>query len=256
MQLLHDHQLAELLPQVRGHHPAGRDPARPAPPARQLHLLRVQGQHRQRRGGILCNGAGRLLPGSLLQPRRQPARRPRPTGSRSTATISSRTTGPSALTGSSPRKGTRPSSRAANNLSASDPDDPLFGELGIDRGEVLSYCSTPDGAFLGTTDIFLSHAGRVRDQDHLAARSPGIEDLEPEEGRSHRRGYGLQRLRPRARSDLQLGGVHRRPGSANRCRIVCRAATRWASGSSSRAKNYLQHGPRFGAGRFLLGVRS
>ena len=76
--LLHDHQLQRLLPQVRRHHPAGRDPAQPAPPARQLHLLGVQGQHRQRRPAVLCDGPGRLLPGSLLQPRRLSPGRPPP----------------------------------------------------------------------------------------------------------------------------------------------------------------------------------
>jgi hypothetical protein len=45
------------------------------------------------------------------------------------------------------------------NLQAADPNDPLFAELGITQAEVLPYCSTGDGAFLGTTDIFLSPRG-------------------------------------------------------------------------------------------------
>jgi len=48
---------------------------------------------------------------------------------------------------------------SCNNLNGADPNDPLFDELGISYEDVLSYCTTPDGAFLGTTDIFLSHRG-------------------------------------------------------------------------------------------------
>lgn len=48
---------------------------------------------------------------------------------------------------------------SCGNLNGADPNDPLFGELGIDYNEVLSYCTTPDGAFLGTTDIYLSKRG-------------------------------------------------------------------------------------------------
>jgi hypothetical protein len=45
------------------------------------------------------------------------------------------------------------------NLNSADPNDPLFDELGLDYSEVLSYCTTSDGAFLGTTDIYLSERG-------------------------------------------------------------------------------------------------
>ena len=247
--------MPDLLPQVRRHHPAGRDPARPAPPARQLHLLRVQGQHRQRRGRVLCDGAGRLLPGSLLQHRRATCPTTGRTGSSSTATISSRTTGPSALTGSSRRPGIRPSSRPATTSTLPIPMIRSSTSSASIAVRCSSYCTTPDGAFLGTTDIFLSQPGRVRDQVHLAARPPGFQDLEPQEDRSHRGGYGLQRLQPRARPDLQL----RRPLSASRdrdrrrrCRTGCRVATRSASGSSSRPTESLTHTARASARAVFL----
>jgi hypothetical protein len=48
---------------------------------------------------------------------------------------------------------------SCNNLNGADPNDPLFNDLGIDYDTVLSYCTTPDNAFLGTTDIYLSERG-------------------------------------------------------------------------------------------------
>ena len=45
------------------------------------------------------------------------------------------------------------------NLQNADPDDPLFAQFGTSHSDLVSYCSTGDGAFLGTTDIFISERG-------------------------------------------------------------------------------------------------